>query len=315
MSAARFRHEDVNSVPRGWKVRTVRQGSHRIRIAFPPGRRHKGDGRLVSILHPVKENPMHRGLDSAGGAVANPAELVLMGAMNPMRRRHRRNPENGDEKYAIRWSTGNMSQIFDSREKAESMLAHFSGKGEVIPVRCNPSALAECDSECESATEIYEGFHQQKLENVKVLDDPIAPAGDYAALGDFSVLAVKPGPRGQDAQVKEIGFPGRNVIVVSSTDRRQIYFVGADMHMTEAEIALFTDDASDMVMLGEARAVVYDAVKWHAAAGSVRGKNALYEHHFGDEGGAKPQAFYSRSKQRIFLRGGSYTVRDEGIVN
>ena len=55
---AQFRHEDVATVPRGWKVRTVTQRTgHQARIAFPPGPRKRGAGRLISILHPQGENP------------------------------------------------------------------------------------------------------------------------------------------------------------------------------------------------------------------------------------------------------------------
>lgn len=45
--------EDVQPVPRGWKVRTVSWPSgHEVRLAFPRGPRKRGSGRLVSILHP-----------------------------------------------------------------------------------------------------------------------------------------------------------------------------------------------------------------------------------------------------------------------
>jgi len=48
----------VAAVPRGYKVRTVTHPSgHRVRVAFPPGRRSTGSGKLVSILHPKGENP------------------------------------------------------------------------------------------------------------------------------------------------------------------------------------------------------------------------------------------------------------------
>jgi hypothetical protein len=53
----KFKHEEVSAVPRGYRTRTVRRGSHEIRVAFPPGRRRRGAGRVVSILHPVGENP------------------------------------------------------------------------------------------------------------------------------------------------------------------------------------------------------------------------------------------------------------------
>ena len=74
-STSRFRHQEVRSVPAGYKVRTVRAGAHQVRVAFPPGARRKGDGIVVGILHPKNENP-------CPVARKNPAELLLMGA-NP----------------------------------------------------------------------------------------------------------------------------------------------------------------------------------------------------------------------------------------
>jgi hypothetical protein len=78
--ARRFTHEDVATVPRGWKVRTVTRGSHRVRIAFPPGPRQTGAGRLIAVLHPRGEsqNPCRIRY------LMNPAELLIMGA-NPYR--------------------------------------------------------------------------------------------------------------------------------------------------------------------------------------------------------------------------------------
>lgn len=82
--ASRFRHEDVSAVPAGWKVRTVSHGTHRVRVAFPPGRRHTGSGRLVSILHPLKGNNPCNG-SACSMRSSNPAELLVLGA-NPPRR-------------------------------------------------------------------------------------------------------------------------------------------------------------------------------------------------------------------------------------
>lgn len=76
--AGRFTTQDVARVPAGWKVRTVKAGAHRVRVAFPPGRRQKGSGEVVQVLHPRRENP-------GCTAMKNPAELVLMGA-NPIKK-------------------------------------------------------------------------------------------------------------------------------------------------------------------------------------------------------------------------------------
>lgn len=85
-SRARFRHEDVSAVPAGWRVITVSHGDHRIRVAYPKRKKNKiggADGRLISILHPIKENPA----EGCHIRSTNPAELVVLGA-NPPRKRN-----------------------------------------------------------------------------------------------------------------------------------------------------------------------------------------------------------------------------------
>ena len=53
-SKSKFRHEDIGTIPAGYKVRTVIHPSgHRVRIAFPPGPRRNGTGQIVSVLHPL----------------------------------------------------------------------------------------------------------------------------------------------------------------------------------------------------------------------------------------------------------------------
>lgn len=52
-----YRVEHVAKTPPGWKVRTKMEATHVLRIAFPPGPRKKGSGKVVEILHPVNENP------------------------------------------------------------------------------------------------------------------------------------------------------------------------------------------------------------------------------------------------------------------
>ena len=58
--ASRFQHEVVGKIPPQWYVRTFTPPGaedHRIRMAFPPGTRQTGAGRVVRILHPLEENP------------------------------------------------------------------------------------------------------------------------------------------------------------------------------------------------------------------------------------------------------------------
>lgn len=56
-SRSRYQHEELESVPKGWRVRTVTKGGHQVRVAFPPGPRRKGTGKAISVLHPIR-NPI-----------------------------------------------------------------------------------------------------------------------------------------------------------------------------------------------------------------------------------------------------------------
>jgi hypothetical protein len=73
-----MRTEHIAETPRGWRVRMKVPGpwsSHLVAIAFPPGRRKKGSGRVVEILHPKDEatNP------ACSISKANPSELLIFG--------------------------------------------------------------------------------------------------------------------------------------------------------------------------------------------------------------------------------------------
>src|SRR5216684_68320 len=87
--AGAYQHEHVAAVPRGYKVRTVPRGDHEIRLAFPPGRRHRGAGVLVEILHPREENPLCKIVN-----LVNPSTLELKRATRSRAARFRgaRNP-------------------------------------------------------------------------------------------------------------------------------------------------------------------------------------------------------------------------------
>ncbi len=139
-SRARFRHEDVSSVPKGWKVRTVtHEGSgHRVRVAFPPGRRQKGSGRLVSILHPLSgHNPCANPCTLRS---PNPAELMVLGA-NPPRRRM--NPSAYRVIAASRWAGSNLEKDFDTKEGAKKFAKSISltdyFRPHIQKVRANPT--------------------------------------------------------------------------------------------------------------------------------------------------------------------------------
>jgi hypothetical protein len=302
-STARFRVEDVNPTPRGWKVRTVISNGHRVRLAFPPGRRQKGSGMVVQVLHPKFDNPCR---------ALNPAELLLMGA-NPMRQS---NLHGGgvydslkrDEKLALgrlgigRAKIRNAADLSRAREILRETQQRIHNR---LP---NPGA------EAAQARELYEDFHESPSEQYTVYHEPHVAAGDYTDLGKLVELQVKPTASGETQQVQLLAFPGQDVRVICSPDGAQLHLVNGG-EMLESEIRVFTAAEADHVELGECRGIVYRAVKWHDQAGSARGKSMEWEHRFGDEGGHPPRLLYDRGMRRLLLEGGTYKVIGLGIKN
>jgi len=72
-SEGEYRVEHVEQTPSGYRVATIPSGEHWVRLAFPPGSRRRGSGRVIEILHPRGENPTCK---------LNPLELVILG--NPL---------------------------------------------------------------------------------------------------------------------------------------------------------------------------------------------------------------------------------------
>jgi hypothetical protein len=172
--------------------------------------------------------------------------------------------------------------------------------------------LPEVDSaEAESARELHEDFHGQESKKYRVASEPHVPPGDYAQLGPFVSLAIKPTESGSAyPKVMAILLPGKKVYVIASPDGYPFYIVG-DSELDESEIAIFTDSTENRVFLGEGRVIAYLDTKWGSdVALDARGEEIEWNHAFGEEGGTRPQIYYDRAMRRLILQGGSY--RAEG---
>lgn len=297
-----------------------------MRVAFPPGRRHKGSGIPVEVLHPRGENPV---------CYKNPAELLLMGA-NPTGSKRELQRAARERAARIRGARLGNPSPYDSLsvnerlafgrlglgkrqlrtqgaiEKARRKVAELNRFRNALP---NPGAgtLPSLDApQAEHARDLYEAFHETPSEKYVVTQEPHIPAGDYTDLGKLLALRVKT----LSIPMQEISFPGKNIRVISNASGRQIYFAGAGQELGDVEVKIFTSSDGSLVELGVCRSIVYQAAKWHQAVpASVRGEKVEWEHQFGEEGGYPPRLFYDRRKQRLLLEGGSYHVEGAGIVN
>jgi hypothetical protein len=311
--AGAYKHEDVRAVPRGYRVRTVIAGDHRVRVAFPPGRKQTGSGVVVSVLHPRNENP------GCLKRYANP-ELLLMSA-NPIGQRNKSLYDQFSRRDRLllgRAGIGkkNITTEGDVRE-ARRIISEMSRMKNRLP---NPggSSAALDSSEAAQARELHDEFTQRPRpsDSYEVLDEPHMAAGDYTDLGKLIALGVKPQPTGTTTYVQEISFPSKNIRVVCDSQGRQLFLVGNGMEIEEVDLRLFGADQANRCKVGVCRYIAYEATKWHdQLAESVRGESRVYEHTFGDEGGTPPELYYDRAMNRCLLEGGTYHVEGAGIVN
>lgn len=96
--------------------------------------------------------------------------------------------------------------------------------------------------------------------------------------------------------------------VVTTPDGSNIYFIGGDQRIDFDSLNIASD--KDFVELGPATYIVYHTVK-----GFHDFEPTNYSHRFGEEDGILPVLAYDRQNHTLFLIGGNYRVRPEGIVN
>ena len=326
--AERFRHEDREAVPKGWKVRTVKAGAHRVRVAFPPGRREKGSGRLVSILHPISgNNPCSNPCSLRS---TNPAELMIMGA-NPPRRR------NGWGYRVVafaRIATSEptyTSETFETKEEARKHMKFVDQKKFYRPriqkVPTGPSPVASnprvevVHGDNPQVEDIVEEFTGTPAEFIDVYNEPHMPRGRYAQLGPLIALYIKPVKGGQ---VIRIGAPesrrvdwkeywgGDAPMVVTDSSAKQIYFVaGAQDISAMLEQFGARDRGEGIVELGQGRRIDYEGRKEHVAEPD----EDQWKHDHGEENGVLPTVLFDTRNKRLLYEGGDYRIDGAWIRN
>jgi len=317
--AATMRTEHVATSPRGWKVRTIAPGpdsKHEVRIAFPPGRRKKGSGRVVEILHPAGEKNPKCALSEK--ARKNPGELLIFGnpstaakkrttrdrasriraaRLNPKARYGKVFTERGT-KY-VKFDGGAIllthaierAKELGDKKTVARLEKHLSNpKKKNLRPRRNPS-------EEEQAVRLFQGFHGHDPKEIVEKHVSAATRLDYTALGDLVYLKVET-PVGKKA---EFNFHGDGVKLAISPDGKQLYCIGGNQNI----LPCLDEDSKqkDFIDLGDAIEVAYLARKIHGKFQPVE-----YYHEFGEVDGTLPRLMYDRLRKQIFFIGGNYWV-------
>lgn len=106
-------------------------------------------------------------------------------------------------------------------------------------------------------------------------------------------------------------FPLRGFGACQATctgDGRNIYLIGGDQQVNLEALDIGSD--KDSIELGPCTYIEYHTVK-----GFHDFEPIDYWHRFGEEDGVLPLLCYDRLNHALFLMGGNYSVRPEGIVN
>ena len=101
---------------------------------------------------------------------------------------------------------------------------------------------------------------------------------------------------------------GKQPIVATDSNGKRIYFIGGDQDLSRVPDA--EKVAKDLYDLGEVRKIAYFTRKKFDQF-----KPFTYVHDFGEEGGRKPRLMFDRGRKQMYLSGGDYKIKNEGIVN
>jgi hypothetical protein len=330
---AQFEHEDIAAVPRGWKVRTsTQEGGTQVRVAYPPGRRRKGSGKLISILHPKnpaetaeatvryiesppdpltkKPGTITEVLFSDGKVVRFLASIPSSQAITRARdvlAKKRINPKTKTAEQVEKMQAKAVKFLRDvvgddekAREIEGMSLQEYADKKKVQIENPKKRQIANPDETAE-ATRLYEEFHGKRPSQVQDLHEREVARDTYTALGDLLELRFN-----RNGEKYKLDFKDCRVKLASSAKGTQLYLIGGDQNCD----ALRKNGDKDFVYLG-----VIDAVTYVTRKGFDKFHEAAYQHKFGEEGGEKPWGLYNRLSKRIFMVDGSYRIEAPGIID
>lgn len=282
---AQYRHEDVATAPRGWRVRTKTAAGHQVRIAFPPGPRRKGAGKLVSILHPKAENPKKCPNPQAQSYLKAAEKAAQLGKFE---------------------KTTKLLKKYATRKRKEVRPQH-------------PAMILRTNKQ--SAGQLYKDFHGRAPSEILTMQEALMTSGDYTALGNMGSLwleQVKGEP--SDWPNPDIEFKKQDKVKLATDSKgKQLYLVGGNQQLPLDYLEKHGVSVDKrFISLGEVYGISYLTEK------SFEGyRQGEYAHEFGEKTGERPFAFYDAELERIVLAGGGYSIAgvddalgaSPGIVN
>jgi hypothetical protein len=197
---------------------------------------------------------------------------------------------NGRE-IAYKWSPAAMRYIKTSLDGAKLALA--TGKARQIK---NPEDMGP-------ASAMYESFHGREPARIIEHTENFDYRAQLAELGKLLELRIKI-TGGDKATLDGFG----NCQVACDPDGKNIAFLGGSQAIDLDALEIESD--KDLIELGEVTYIAYFAKK-----GFHNFEPIDYTHHFGEVDGIRPILTYDSFNRKLFLIGGNYSVKPEGITN
>lgn len=153
------------------------------------------------------------------------------------------------------------------------------------------------------AANMYEKFHGKPAGGVITVQEQVIARKDYSKLGDMEKLEI-------DGEHTICFAQNEGTILACDPKGRQLYIIGGSQNIDSQLAKLGVDPTKDFIDLGECTQIEYFTRK-----GFDNFKPVTYYHEFGEETGQCPRLMYDRLNKRLYLVGGEYEVKPEGVVN
>lgn len=175
------------------------------------------------------------------------------------------------------------------------------------------------DDSVEAAAKLSHGFHGRGADYVEDVIEIERYRTNLAHLGDLVELEIlsRSGRSVIPISFEEHDTEG-HVSVGGTPDRQQIVFAGGDqsIDLSSFDEIPIGEKKKDFVCLGPVYSISYYADKHHLTGPKQQKDGMEYIHTFGEEEeGERPILIYNRLSCLLYLVGGSYVIRDEGIYN
>lgn len=163
-------------------------------------------------------------------------------------------------------------------------------------------------AEQDAAAALYADFHQKGADSVTTYVEEELHRSDLAELGDMVSLVVAT----MSGYKATIGFEEADAPkLCSSADRRQLYIKGGDQTLDLGALHMSGPEwLRDDMLIGVITKLTYRTQK-----GFDDFQLTDYWHRLGEETGLQPFLRYDTLNRRLYISGGQYAVKHEGIVN